>query len=68
MILSKSSRAEIPEWLDAITSNLAYDREDNLKHKLTLYKQWVKHGYGDNWFIDSEDGFIIDIESPQNMM
>ena len=32
---------------------------------LTLYKQWVhvEHGYGDGWFIDSEDECIIEIES-----
>ena len=63
-MLSRKSRAEIPEWFDVITSFLDYDDEENKIHKLSLYKRWVEHGYGDDWFIGSEDECIIDIESP----
>ena len=52
-IASKSKRIEIPEWMEAVESNIDYSPyANNKQQRLDLYKIWVQAGHGDDWFVE----------------
>jgi hypothetical protein len=52
-IAAKSKRIEIPEWMEAVESNIDYSHyANNKQQRIELYKLWVQAGHGDDWFVD----------------
>ena len=55
---ARNERHLIPEWYQAVQSNMDHDQgtgPSGLSSKMVKYTQWVEFGQGDDWFVDTDN-------------
>ena len=64
---ARNERHLIPEWYQAIQEHMDHDLgsgPSGLTSKMVKYTQWVEAGFGDDWFVDTnnEDDYRLGSE------